>query len=72
MIRDTHTLVKFDQFDERESFVDLAEAAQRMNLTKAQVMDLVRRRALRAEFTPGGEPWIEPAILTGAVSFGKD
>ncbi|WP_156426782.1 hypothetical protein [Mycobacterium sp. IS-3022] len=54
-------------FDDRD-YVALDECARRMNLTKAQVMHLVRIRALRA-FNAGFGMWfVEPAIVTGAVT----
>lgn len=53
------------RFDGPE-FIDLGTAAERMNLTKDRVMDLVRIGALRYQMV-GNEPWVQPAILTGAV-----
>jgi hypothetical protein len=48
-------------FDDRE-FVDLDECARRMNLTKAQVLELVHIRALRSVAVVD-EIWVEPAIV---------
>lgn len=45
-----------------DGFVALEEAAARMDLTKAQVMKLVRLRALRATRVLD-EIWVEPAIV---------
>jgi hypothetical protein len=47
-------------------FVDLDEAARRMGLAVKQVMHLIRIGALRHQMV-GVEPWVQPAILTGAV-----
>lgn len=60
-----HSWVRFDEreFSDEPAFVGLAEAAERMNLTKAEVMRLVKVRALRATVMPDGEPLVEPAIL---------
>jgi hypothetical protein len=62
-----HHMIRYD--DPRidgPDFVDLDAAAERMNLTKKQVMHLVRIGALRYQLV-GGEAWVQPAILTGAV-----
>jgi len=61
-----HHMIQLDEFDEPE-FVDLDEAARRMNLSKRQVLHLCRIRALRCQWIPGSEPLVVPAILTGAV-----
>ncbi|BBY43583.1 hypothetical protein MCEL_18780 [Mycolicibacterium celeriflavum] len=49
-------------------YVDLDECARRMDLTKAQVMHLVRIRALRGFYAGFGLWFVEPAIVTGAVT----
>jgi hypothetical protein len=46
-----------------EGFVDVEECARRMGITKKQVMELVRLRALRA--VDFGYLAVEPAILSG-------
>jgi hypothetical protein len=73
VIRDSHrycderSIHSIKSHQSEPEFVDLDEAAQRMNMTKAQVMHLVRIRALRCLPIPGAAPLVEPAILTGAV-----
>ncbi|HZU48696.1 MAG TPA: hypothetical protein VFA16_15820 [Mycobacterium sp.] len=65
-----HSWVKFDDelgFNDEPTFVDLDEAARRMNLSKAAVMELVRLHALRFTLA-GGELLVEPAILHGALT----
>jgi hypothetical protein len=59
----THDLFDYFDPDRHSDYVDLDEAARRMNLSKAQVMSLVRQRALRALAMPFGEIWVEPAIV---------
>lgn len=54
-----------DDFDERD-YVDLPTAAKRMGIAPSEVLDLVRHRVLRA-VSVFGEPWIEPAIVSGAT-----
>jgi hypothetical protein len=58
-------MIKFDdpRIDGPE-FVDLDEAARRMDMTKAQIMHLIRIGALRYQLV-GGTPWVQPAILSG-------
>lgn len=47
-----------------DGFVDLDEAARRMDISKSEVMELVRTRALRAVPIAPGEIWVEPAIIS--------
>lgn len=54
--------------DDRE-YVDVDECARRLNLDVPQVMELVRRRALRAVDYGFGEVWVEPA-LTNVTAWG--
>ncbi|ADT99856.1 hypothetical protein [Mycolicibacterium gilvum] len=54
--------------DDLDGYVELAEVAARMNITEAQVMDLVRHRVLRAVNLGLGLIMVEPAILSGSVS----
>jgi len=61
-----HHQIQSDSFDQ-SAFVELDEAARRMNMRKSEVMELVRHRTLRCQWLPGGEPLVEPAILTGAT-----
>lgn len=49
-----------------DGYVDLDEAARRMDLSVAQVMELVRIRALRAVPIGYGEILVEPAIVNVA------
>ncbi len=44
-------------------YLDVAECARRMNLTNPQVMDLVRRGALRSIPDGLGEILVQPAII---------
>lgn len=65
-----HSWVKWDDevgFNDEPAFVDLDEAAGRMNLSKTAVMELVRIHALRYTVA-AGELLVEPAILHGAVT----
>lgn len=65
-----HSWVKYDDergLNDEPAFVDLDEAARRMNLSRAAVMELVRMHALRATVA-AGELLVEPAILHGAVT----
>ena len=72
-IRDAHrycderSIYRVNDSRPEPRYVDLDEAAERMNMTRAQVMLLVRSRALRALPIPGDEPLVEPAILTGTI-----
>lgn len=52
--------------DVHDGFVDLDEAAARMNLTKRQVMELVRLRALRSLDLGVDVVLVEPAIVNMA------
>jgi len=49
--------------DQLDGFVDLDEAAARMNLTKREVMELARLRALRSVNLGFDVVLIEPAIV---------
>ncbi|GAA4297624.1 hypothetical protein [Mycobacterium paraffinicum] len=65
-----HSWVTYDDprgFNDEPAFVDLDEAARRMNMSKAAVMELVRVHALRYTVA-AGELLVEPAILHGAVT----
>ncbi|BBY41808.1 hypothetical protein [Mycolicibacterium celeriflavum] len=59
----------FDYDPERHGdFLDVEDCAERMGLSVKQVMDLVRRGALRSLPIGFGELLVEPAIVTGAVT----
>jgi hypothetical protein len=62
----SHHQIPLDSLDE-PAYVELPEAAKRMNLTQRQVLHLCRTGALRSYRIPGGLPLVQPAILTGAV-----
>ncbi|MGV0795646.1 hypothetical protein ABQF26_01675 [Mycolicibacterium elephantis] len=51
------------RFGEDRDYVDLDQAARRMCLTKAEVLELVRIRALRGHYLGFGEWLVEPAIV---------
>ena len=53
--------------DQLDSFVDLDTAAQRMQRSTSEVMDLVERRVLRGVDLGWGLILVEPAILSGSI-----
>ena len=53
--------------EDLHSFVELDQCAARMGITKNQVLDLVRRRVLRAVDFGYGLIYVQPVILSGAI-----
>lgn len=56
---------RFDPY-EHGDYLDVAECAERMQLSRAEIRDLARRRVLRS-IDLGGILLVQPAVVTGAV-----
>ncbi|MBF9315850.1 hypothetical protein [Mycobacteroides chelonae] len=60
------TAARYDP-DQHADYLDVDECAARMNLTTDAVLDLVRRRVLRAVSLGDEVLLVQPAIVTGST-----